>query len=318
MGLQSESQISLSLTHPKKQDGEANTKQIFYLNMSNWIKQFIAFLRFVFTGKVPKAPQPTVICDDEYKVGGLFTFEDGTTQVVGEVQDNTFPETAQIVSREEHDKSVLAERIVNYMFKKNYFVDTNPENGNIVYVSGMHDMFAFRQENKVDEWDDMRLIVKFNHDGVPMIDFWQAASCEPGTISRKSAAAKKLGGVATVMPGQYKAWKMGFHKHDFDHPALIQCADVVIWRDANQNEIFDDMVFKGIYGINQHSTKPGFSGPKVGVWSAGCLVGKDFAQHLQFIAKLKDWKVCKDDSDHVFTTTIIPGKSLFNESPNNA
>jgi hypothetical protein len=205
------------------------------------------------------------------------------------------------------------------MYKKGYNVDMSPENGNIVYISGLRDVSGFAHENRVDEWDDLRLIVKFNEYCEPYIDFWQAASTEPGTISRKSLAAKKLGGVATVVPGQYKAWKMGYHKHDHDHPALVQCANIIIWRDADENATFEnEKMFEGIYHINQHSTKPGFSGPRVGAWSAGCLVGKDFAQHLRFIGKLRSWMPYQHDIDFVFTATIIPGKALFNDSQNNA
>lgn len=278
--------------------------------MKNWINKFIAFLRFVFRGKL-SVHKPTIVSDTEYKTGGLFTDQDGSDKVV--VKDDS----GAVIPIMETQPG-LARRIIDYMYKKGYNVDMSPENGNIVYISGLRDAFGFPHENKVDEWDDLRLIIKFNESG-PYIDFWQAASCEPGTISRKSAAAKKLGGVATVVPGQYKAWKMGYHKHDHDHPALVQCANIVIWRDANENASFDnEMMFEGIYGINQHSTKPGFSGPRVGAWSAGCLVGKDFAQHLQFIDKVKQWKAYRDNPDFVFTATIIPGKALFNDSQDNA
>lgn len=278
--------------------------------MKNLIKRLIDFLRFIFRGKLPKENKPTpnpdwqpgIITEDEIKIGQLNTHADGSQHVLAEPS-----------------KPVdLATRIVEYMQEKGYYVNRNPNEGNIVYVSGMRDLFAFRQENKIDEWDDLRIIVKFGEDGAPCLDFWQAASTEPGTISRKSEAAKRLGGVATVVPGQYKAWRLGYHKHNFDHPALVQCANVVIWRDGNSSESFDggDLMFEGVYGINQHSTKPGFSGPRVGAWSAGCLVAKDFGQHLEFLERLKQWECYKDNQDFVFWTTIIPGKALFNDKNN--
>lgn len=275
--------------------------------MKNLIERLITFFRFVFRGKLPKPNkpvpnpdwQPGIIVDNEIKVGQLNTYAAGTQQVLAPSPKPTD----------------LPSRIVDYMYEKVYYVNRNPNEGNIIYISGMRDLFAFWQENKIDEWDDLRMIVKFGEDGVPCIDFWQAASTEPGTISRKSAAAKKLGGVATVVPGQYKAWKIGYHKHNVDHPALVQCANIVIWRDSNTNESFDggDMMFEGVYGINQHSRRPGFSGPRVGAWSAGCLVGKDFGQHLDFINRLKQWDCYKENQDCVFWTTVIPGKSLWKE-----
>lgn len=272
--------------------------------MKIWIK-IIAFLRFIFKGEIPNKPvpnpdwQPGIITENEVKIGALYTAKDGVQTIVGNNEPTPFD---------------FIDRIVAYMQEKGYYINRNPNEGNIVYISGMYDLFAFRQENKVDEWDDLRIIVKFGEDGVPCLDFWQAASTEPGAISRKSAAAKKLGGVATVMPGQYKAWKMGFHKHDIGHPALVQCANVTIWRDSNENARFDnDMIFSGVYGINQHSTRPGFSGPRVGEWSAGCLVGKNFEMHLEFLERLKEWESYKENPECVFYSTIIPGKALWKE-----
>lgn len=277
-------------------DGGATTKKTLTLDMKNWIENLIAFIRFVVFGRLPKAINQTTNTDLPPDL----------------VLDGNANSEQDLIS---DSKPTVAEEIISYMEEKGYFIDRNPGNGNVIYLSGLRDAYGLPSENKIDEWDDLRLIIKFSPGGRPMLDFWQAASTEPGTISRKSAAAKKLGGVATVVPGQYKAWKMGYHKHNVDHPALVQCANIVIWRDSNTNESFDggDMMFEGVYGINQHSTRPGFSGPRVGAWSAGCLVGKDFGQHLDFINRLKQWDCYKENPDCVFWTTIIPGKSLWKE-----
>lgn len=262
--------------------------------MKNWINNLIAFLRFIFKSKLPVVPQPP----------------EPIVVAPGPVVQP--PEPAIVLPGEdERPGRLIADWIVNYMEKKNYFIDRNPKNGNIVYISESRDYFEINPES-ADEWDDQRIIVKFREDGKPYIDFSQSASTEPGTISRQSAVAKKLGGVATVVPGQYKAWKMGFHKHNFDHPALVQCANITIWRDRNENARFDnEMMFSGVYGINQHSTKPGFSGPRIGLWSAGCLVGKNFEQHLEFLDRLKQWECYQKDNGCVFHTTIIPAKALY-------
>jgi len=290
--------------------------------MKKLIENFIAFLRFIFKGKMPNKPvvnpewdtkeaaasirpEQTFVSDDKYKIGGLATLADGTTQVFAPTPSGSIIQVPLPLPD-------MARQIVLYMEQKGYFIDRNPNNGNIVYLSEMRDAFGVPKDG-IDEWDDIRLILKFDGD-IPYIDFFQSASTEPGSISRKSAAAKKLGGVATVVPGQYKAWKFGYHKHNHDHPALVQCANITIWRDRNENARFDnEMMFEGVYGINQHSTKPGFSGPRVGAWSAGCLVGKNFEQHLEFLDRLKQWDCYKANPNCVFYTTIIPGKALWKE-----
>ena len=99
-----------------------------------------------------------------------------------------------------------ARHIIAYMEHKGYEIDRNWKNGNIVYISGMSDVFG-RQENRLDDWNDLRLIIQFDPMGEPRIDFFQMASVEPGAISRHSQVARRMGGVATIVPCQYKAWK---------------------------------------------------------------------------------------------------------------
>lgn len=267
--------------------------------MKNWINNLIAFFRFIFKSKMPNRP----VVNQDWDPRLVFSDEHDSLVVVGA----TSPENRDLPGE------LLARRIVAYMEKMGYYIDRNPSNGNIVYISEMRDYFGVPKD-EIDEWDDTRNILRFHADGRPYIDFFQSASTEPGSISRTSAAAKKLGGVATVVPGQYKAWKFGYHKHNHDHPALVQCANITIWRDRNENARFDnEMMFSGVYGINQHSTKPGFSGPRIGLWSAGCLVGKNFEQHLEFLDRLKQWECYKANPECVFYTTIIPGKALWKE-----
>ena len=215
---------------------------------------------------------------------------------------------------------VFAHIVVGYMKAKEYKIDTNPDNGNIVYVSG-YSLDYLPNSNDPDGWNDLRMIIKFdlldNVDTAPQpyIAFVQKASTSPGALSSKSAGARLIGGVANVVPGQYESWRLGYHKKNMGHPALVQCAPVEIWRDSNiDNSDKNEMRFWGMFGINQHSTKPDFDGARVGAWSAGCLVGQDFKKHLEFLEELKKWDVFKKDNNTKFVTTVIDGKELPNSA----
>lgn len=246
-----------------------------------FLEQVLAFVRFMFAGKMPAQPAPK---------GG------------DSPQTDYVPVPEQMPS--------FAESLLRHMEERGYEVNREMDAANIVYVSGVSENFTKNADER-DGWNDLRAILSFTRKGMPYILFSATASTAPGEISRKSKAAEKLGGVATVVPGQYRAWKMGFHKGKKNHPALVQCAPVNIWRDSDvDGKSEGEKIYKGVFGINQHSTAPGFSGKKVGAHSAGCLVGKDWEAHIAFIEVLKSTSAYMKDPEHVFLTTVISGSDL--------
>lgn len=249
-------------------------------NIRIFIVQLFGLIRSVFKGKVPE-PQPS-----------------------------SSTELQQPPQTEKPPLPSFAEAVVKYMEEHEYDIDRTVGAVNIVYVSGVGTSLDKNSDER-DGWNDVRALLSFTSKGMPFVFYVAAASTAPGEISRSSTAAKRLGGVATVVPGQYRAWKMGFHKGKKSHPALVQCAPVMIWRDSTADGYKDgEKIYKGMFGINQHSTAPGFSGEKVGAHSAGCLVGKHWEGHLEFIKLLKSTTDYIKDPEHVFTTTVISGSDL--------
>ena len=205
----------------------------------------------------------------------------------------------------------LIRKLRIFMLSQAYKVFEQTGELNIIYLEGFEynavtGKFSTNRD-KFDEWNDLRLVVDFNsgkvlHNAV--------ATTEPG---RKATFEKKsliLGGVARIAFGQYQAWQMGWHKftqYGKQHPALVQCSDIPVHRDVNQDgKRTGDPVGIG-RGINQHSTHERFNSKSIGGYSYGCLVGKKWQEHLTFLELLKtDIRYTKDEK-YKFFTTIIAG-----------
>lgn len=157
---------------------------------------------------------------------------------------------------------------------------------NIIYVEGVAPDFSERKRI-VDNWCDSRFLISYVN-GEPVVLHSANATTMPGRQSLINAASRGLAGAAIIMKGFHDSkWVAGFHKSDKygrSHFALIQARPVWFTRDANMNWIRDDK-FRGygVRGLNQHSTKIGGSATKVGAYSAGCLVGTDWADHRIFM-----------------------------------
>lgn len=182
-----------------------------------------------------------------------------------------------------HEQTATA--IAQYMTHRGYRLSENPGEKNLVYMEGMNPDFSLNAD-RPDEWNDLRLVLE-KQNGVWCIAARMVATCEPG-ISEVDRQIKKLGGVARLQLTQYReACKMGFHKGRQDHPALVQYGEILVFRDANRDNKRTGDPISPAYGINHHSTRPGFKGKKVGGFSKGCCVAWNFEAHLQFIELMK-------------------------------
>ncbi len=213
----------------------------------------------------------------------------------------------------------LASNLVAYMRTKGYEVFTLPGHFNIVYIEGINPDGTLNPD-KLDGWNDLRLVIDHTAYGEPFLKINHIATTEPGAAATFSPEAAKRGGVARIAFGQYRAWQVGFHKQSRNgknHPALVQCRPVSVHRDKNRDGLRTrDTIHIGMFGINQHSTRPGFSGDKVGMFSEGCLVGKNWEEHVgQFIPLLKTDPRFVVDSNFVFTSTIIAGDDFAKWKP---
>lgn len=215
----------------------------------------------------------------------------------------------------EHTTREFTARILTYMRLKNYHMATGAGEVNIVYVEGC-DPDGRPNADALDRWNDLRIVIVHDGNGTPQMMLCEPATTEPGYAPTHSAAARKRGGVARIAFGQYAAWKVGFHKYQCEHPALVQVCSIPIHRDANRDGLrTGDPVSSGLFGINQHGTRPNWKGDIVANWSEGCSVGRDWVRHLYFVGLCKADPRYQADPEYIFRSTWIDGSDLERACP---
>lgn len=189
----------------------------------------------------------------------------------------------------------------------------------IVYIEGMNPSFTLNSD-RPDKWNDLRLIMKYS-EGAHKIIFCAIATTEPGIASTISTEAAKLGGVARIKFGFHKSrWIHGFHNYSrlkTRHPALLQVRNepVMVHRDADRNGIRPGDMVLPAWGINQHGVL-GTATDVVGKHSAGCLVGRDWNLHLDFLEILKSDPRYIANHQFAYSTWVIPGDKLWTFNQN--
>ena len=184
----------------------------------------------------------------------------------------------------------LAFAIVHYLKANNFRYSEYPGHKNLIYLEGAFYYAGQASPNydNPDGWNDLRIVMEFLPSGQPVISHIAKATCEPGTAATFSANAAKNNGVARLQLTQYlSAAKMGFHKGNKRHPALVQVGTILVHRDANRDQKRTGDLISKATGINHHGTRPGFNSGKVGMWSEGCCVGHSWKEHLEFIEQMK-------------------------------
>jgi hypothetical protein len=203
------------------------------------------------------------------------------------------------------DPSVLlAKRVLRYMDSKKHWIARSPNMYNIVYVEGMNaEGTAFH--DPANQWNDRRLVIRIRPGGQPELVHNFDATTEPGIPVRSKPHPL---GIARIAFGQYKSWKIGLHKGK--QAALCQSDHIRVHRDKDANGFrTGDKIFIGTdFGINQHSTTVKTS--IVGDWSAGCLVGREWGEHLIFLGTIKSDVRYTLNANYRFVSTVIPGDEL--------
>jgi hypothetical protein len=97
--------------------------------------------------------------------------------------------------------------------------------------------------------------------------------------------------------------------------ALVQVAKVVVVRDLNQDfQRTGDKPDPGLHGINQHH---GFNQPKnrIGLASAGCLVGRTIDGHHEFMKLLKEDPRFLRNRNYLFVASVLERKEFADVAP---
>ena len=198
----------------------------------------------------------------------------------------------------------LAGAIVRAMLARGHWVARHPDCLNIVYVEGM-DPDGTPNDNAPNRFNDLRCLIRVV-DGVPRIAGAWEATTEPSRRWTQQPMNPK--GAARIAFGQYKAWAVGLHH---DHEALVQVADIAVFRDANKDYLRDgDEKDVGLFGVNQHW---GYDLPSndLGNSSAGCLVGRSTAGHREFMRLVRsDKRYLVAGGGYRFLTTVLPASAV--------
>lgn len=193
--------------------------------------------------------------------------------------------------------------VVEYCEKMNYKLFTGDKQKNIVYVEGM-DVDGNVNADEPNQFNDIRLILSSDF---RLLGVWSATT-EPGRWYTQHPMNRK--GAARIAFGQYKAWAVGTHGNSEPHEALVQVGEVVVFRDANRDELrTGDAIDRGLFGINQHW---GYDLPPNDIEkaSAGCMVGRTRQGHREFMNIIKSDARYQSDRQFIFTTTVIPADKL--------
>lgn len=235
--------------------------------------------------------------------------EDFSYDQILEAADNWLPSIGF------HDD--FTQRLISNMLGKGYHLCTLPGAVNIVYLEGvskvlkpdsfMNNWVFSQNDNEPDQWNDLRCLIKVVDGKWRIVAAWEATT-GPGMYYTVNPMNRL--GAARIQFGQYKAWQMG--KHNGVQDALQHCDAIMVCRDLNKDfSRKDDSVFAAFATINQHTTTNKYAPQKVGKYSAGCLVGQVYSDHLVFMSNcLRDPRYVSNTS-YKFVTTVVDGKELF-------
>lgn len=143
-------------------------------------------------------------------------------------------------------------------------------------------LFGIRASSRaVDQFNDVLGIAFKDEFGNPVL-LMHKATTKPGLYFLK----EKLGnpqGTFILIPGHYpKCWMKGKHKGRYD--ALVQ-SDIATFqgyrdRDSDGELDYGGIKYKNVTGLNMHTTSFVSQKDKVGAYSAGCQVRKDYRDHI--------------------------------------
>jgi hypothetical protein len=199
----------------------------------------------------------------------------------------------------------LASKIIRYMQREKYFISRGPKRFNIVYLEGC-DRNGTPNEDKLDDWNDRRILIEIADYQRPLIIGNWLATTEPGAFYTFNPLNPE--GAFRIAFGQYRAWVFGRHGRT-QYPALVQAGRVAGYRDKNKDGLRtgDPFVAGEYFGINQHH---GWDMVMIGPGSAGCLVGQSIEEHERFLDLLRGDLRYQVNPNYIWYTTIIDAGKL--------
>jgi hypothetical protein len=197
----------------------------------------------------------------------------------------------------------LAGRIVSAMQGAGQFIARHRDCLNIVYVEGLNPD-GTPNGNRPNYFDSVRCLIRIGDGGVPkMVGIWEATT-EPSRYWTEHPM--NSGGAARIAFGQYKSWVVGDYHGD---NALVQAADITVYRDSQRLYKRYGAPETGEFGIHQHH---GYNYPKndEGRSSAGCLVGRLNDGHEEFMALVKTDARYRANPNYKFMTGVLSSEAV--------
>jgi hypothetical protein len=199
----------------------------------------------------------------------------------------------------------LAGKMARAMQANNYWIARHPDCLNVLYIEGLNPDGSLN-DNRNNVFNDLRVVLRVNADGVPeIVGKWEATT-EP---SRKfTLEPLNPGGAFHIKFGQYKAWIKGWYH---THKALIQVGEIEGYRDPHKTFIrdFNYPVRGADFGVHHHW---GYDKPHddMGNSTAGCLVGRSTVGHREFMeAVLADPRYNANPA-YRFVAAVMPAGDL--------
>lgn len=150
-------------------------------------------------------------------------------------------------------------------------------------------IWVIRVDHKINKFNDIELVFFKNDDCDDWIYYTFSCTSKPGLHYLLNPINSK--GTAIVKPGQYRSvWRLGYHKGNLDHPALIQHKPITLIRDSNRNDKLDTVGMyeqTGYFGINNHRASLNKITRYVNKYSAGCIVQNNPIRYSTFISLIK-------------------------------
>lgn len=172
------------------------------------------------------------------------------------------------------------------LIKVNTYINLLEKNGYKAFTDDSRDyninLLAIRRTNEITNLFDDLLVVFWKYNGVWYLHEFQCTT-KPGFSYFNPNYIKSLGGVAMLVPGQYK-YELGLHRGLYE--ALRQAEPVKVYRLLEK----DLSVLKRIESLNSsiniHRANENGQSTLVNKWSAGCIViNKRYDNFLNILKK---------------------------------
>ena len=170
--------------------------------------------------------------------------------------------------------------------KVNTYINLLQKNGYEAFTDDSREyninLLAIRKTNEITNLFDDLLVVFWKYNGVWYLQEYTCTT-KPGTSYFTPSYIKKLGGVAMLVPGQYK-YQLGLHKGLYE--ALRQAEPVKVYRLSDKNYNGLERIETLNSSINIHRANENGQSTLVNKWSAGCIViNKGYDDFLDIVRK---------------------------------